>query len=179
MRRSVRDYEDTQVPLEILIEIINESCLAPNSTNKQPWRFVVVTDRNVMRELSDESKRNLLREIERSPGFMDPRYERLLRDPDFNVYYNAPCLVFVAGSKNLRSIEADCALAASYFMLSASNRRLATCWIGLGRHISDLELLDRLALSESDRIVAPLIIGYPRRIPPVPARTGPEILRVI
>lgn len=178
-RRSVRDYEDKQVPLEILIEIINESCLAPSSTNGQPWRFVVVTDRNVMRELSDESKRNLLREIERNPGFMESRYEQRLRDPDFNVYYNAPCLVFVAGPKNLRSVEADCALAASYFMLSASNRGLATCWIGLGRHISNPELLRRLGLSDSDRIVAPLIIGYPKHIPPAPARTGPDILRVI
>lgn len=167
------------MPLEILIEIINESCLAPSSSNGQPWRFVVVTDRNVMRELSDESKRNLLRETERNPGFMDSRYERRLRDPDFNVYYNAPCLVFVTGPKNLRTLEADCALAASYFMLSASNRGLATCWIGLGRHISDPELLGRLSLSESDRIVAPLIIGYPKRIPRAPARPGPAILRVI
>lgn len=178
-RRSVRDYEDTAVPLETLIEILNECCLAPSSTNGQPWRFVVVTDRNVMRELSDESKRNLLREIERDPASIGGRYESRLRDPEFNVYYNAPCLVFVAGPKNLKSIEADCALAASYFMLSASNRGLATCWIGLGRHISDPELLGRLGLSESDRIVAPLIIGYPQRIPSAPARTGPEILRVI
>ncbi|MHB9150687.1 MAG: nitroreductase family protein [Thermoleophilia bacterium] len=178
-RRSVRDYEDKQVPLEILIQIINESCLAPSPTNRQPWRFVVVTDRNVMGELSNESKRNRLREIERNRGLMHSRYEQRLRDPDFNVYYNAPCLVFVAGPKNLRSIETDCALAASYFMFSASNRGLATCWISMGRHISDPELLGRLGLSESDRIVAPLIIGYPKRIPPAPARTGPEILKII
>ncbi len=178
-RRSVRDYEDKEVPLDTVIQVINESCLAPSSSNGQPWRFVIVTDRAVIKRLSDESKRNLLREIERDTRSTSSRYEARLRDPDFNVYYNAPCLVFIAGPKDLRSIETDCALAAAYLMLSASDRGLATCWIGLGRFIEDEELRDLIGLSETDRIVAPVIIGYPKRIPAVPQRSGPEILKIV
>ena len=43
-RRSVRDYEDKEVPLEILMQIINESCLAPSSSNRQPWHFSIITN---------------------------------------------------------------------------------------------------------------------------------------
>jgi nitroreductase len=178
-RRAVRDYEDKEVPFEILMEIINESCLAPSSSNRQPWRFIIVTNRDVIKKFSDESKRNLLQDIEGNPGFMSSNYEAILRDPHFNVFYNAPCLVFIVGPKELLSIQVDCALAASYFMFSACAKGLATCWIGLGRFIRDRELLDLIGMLESDLIVAPLIIGYPREIPDVPIRTGPEVLKIV
>jgi len=178
-RRSVRDYEDKEVPLDILIEIINESCLAPSSSNRQPWRFIIVTNREIIRRISEESKRNLLDEMERNPGFMSSEYEAMLRNQNFNVFYNAPCLVFIVGPKKLRSIEVDCALAASYFMFSACAKGLATCWIGLGRFISDRELLELIGLPEGDRIVAPIIIGYPKEIPDVPDRLRPEILKIV
>ena len=178
-RRSVRDYEDKEVPLDTLIEIINESCLAPSSSNRQPWRFIIVTNRKIIRRISDESKRNLLNEMELNPCFMSSEYEAMLRNQNFNVFYNAPCLVFIVGPKNLRSIEVDCALAASYFMFSACAKGLATCWIGLGRFINDRELLDLIGLPESDRIVAPIVIGYPKEIPDAPDRLGPEILKIV
>lgn len=178
-RRSVRDYEDKEVPLDIIIEIINESCLAPSSSNRQPWRFIIITNREVIRRISEESKRNLLKEIERNPGFMSSEYKAMLRNQHFNVFYNAPCLVFIVGPKNLRSIEVDCTLAASYFMFSACARGLATCWIGLGRFINDRDLLELIGLPESDLIVAPIIIGYPKEIPGGPDRLGPEILKIV
>jgi len=38
-RRSVRDFEDREVPLDLIQEIINESIKAPNAGNMQLWRF--------------------------------------------------------------------------------------------------------------------------------------------
>jgi nitroreductase len=178
-RRSVRDYEDKEVPLEILMEIINESCLAPSSSNLQPWRFIIITNRDLIKRLSDESKGNILHEIKQNPGFISSNYEAILCEQDFNVFYNAPCLVFIVGPKELRSIQADCALAASYFMFSACAKGLATCWIGLGRFINDGELLDCIGMLESDLIVAPIIIGYPKDIPDIPNKMAPEVLKIV
>jgi nitroreductase len=178
-RRAVRDYEEREVPLDILMQIINESCLAPSSSHRQPWHFIVITNKDVIRRLSDESKRNLLHDLERNPASPSSNYEAVLRDKDFNVFYNAPCLVFIAGPKELLSIQVDCALAASYFMFSACARGLATCWIGLGRFIKNKELLDLIGMPESDLIVAPIIIGYPKEIPQAPDRMGPQILKVV
>jgi nitroreductase len=178
-RRSVRDYEDKEVPSDLLMQIINESCLAPSSSNRQPWHFIVITNKNVITRLSDESKRNLLNDLEQNPASPSSNYEAILRDKNFNVFYNAPCLVFIVGPKDLLSIQVDCALAASYFMFSACARGLATCWIGLGRFIKNKELLALIGMPEGDLIVAPIIIGYAKEIPDVPDRMGPQVLKIV
>jgi nitroreductase len=102
-----------------------------------------------------------------------------LRDKQFNVFYNAPCLVFIVGPKELLSIQVDCALAACYFMFSACARGLATCWIGLGRFIKDQELLDLIGMPDDHLIVAPIVIGYAKDIPDAPERIGPQVLKVV
>ena len=178
-RRAVRDYEDKEVPLDILMQILNESCLAPSSSNRQPWHFIIITSRDVIKRLSDESKRNLLQDLERNPASPSSNYEAILRDRHFNVFYNAPCLVFIVGPKELLSIQVDCALAACYFMFSACARGLATCWIGLGRFIKDPALLELIGMPEGDQIVAPIVIGYPKAIPDVPERMGPQVLKIV
>jgi nitroreductase len=178
-RRAVRDYEDKEVPLDILMQILNESCLAPSSSNRQPWHFIIITNKDIIKTLSDESKRNLLQDLERNPASPSSNYEAILRDERFNVFYNAPCLVFIVGPKELLSIQVDCALAACYFMFSACARGLATCWIGLGRFIKDRELLDLIGMPEGDQIVAPIVIGYPKDIPNIPDRMGPKVLKIV
>ena len=178
-RRAVRDYEDIEVPLDVLMQIINESCLAPSSSNRQPWHFIIITNKDVIKRLSDESKRNLLLDLEGNPASPSSNYEAVLRDKHFNVFYNAPCLVFIVGPKELLSIQVDCALAACYFMFSACTRGLGTCWIGLGRFIKDRELLDLIGMPEGDQIVAPIIIGSPKDVPDVPDRMDPQVLKIV
>lgn len=35
-RRSIRDFQDNQIPLSLVKEIIQDSCLAPTASNGQP-----------------------------------------------------------------------------------------------------------------------------------------------
>jgi nitroreductase len=101
-----------------------------------------------------------------------------LRDETFNVYYNAPCLVYIAGAElHLRRVE-DCSLAACYFMFSAAARGLGTCWVGLGQNINAPDLRRIIGLPDDHEIVAPLILGYPKNIPEPPKRE-PTILKII
>jgi nitroreductase len=179
-RRSIREFEDRKVSLEVIEEIIEESTLAPSSGNGQPWKFIVIEDPNWIKKLSDESKKNLLNNMERNPDSPSKRYEMALRNPDFNVYYNAPFLVYIAGSKKIGTIYVDCALCASYFMFAAVSRGLGTCWIGLGQHIRDSELRKAIGLPEDHVIVAPIVVGYPKSIiPNVPERSKPQILKIL
>ncbi len=179
MRRAVRQYLDDDVPVSVIREIITDSCLAPSAANRQPWQFVVVTGRDWLKKLSDESKANLLGDLEKNPDSLLRNYEAILRDPAFNVFYNAPSLVYIGGSPTIRSLNLDCALAACYFMLSAASRGLGTCWIALGASIRDPELLRMLKVSDDYQFVAPIILGYPQAVPPVPDRAEPQILSVI
>jgi nitroreductase len=178
-RRSIRDFEEKEVPLDLIIEIIKESCLAPSAENGQPWKFIIVNNKEWIKKLSDESKRNILAYIEEDPDIPIKKYEAVLKDKHFNVFYNAPCLVYIAGSKKIRTLQVDCALAASYFMFSASERGLGTCWIGLGMNIQDPELRKHIEMPEDCQIVAPIILGYPKRIPEPTARKEPQILKVV
>ncbi|MBN2061465.1 MAG: nitroreductase family protein [Deltaproteobacteria bacterium] len=177
-RRSIRDFEDRDVSLEVVHEIIRESCLAPSSMNGQTWRFIVIMERDLIRRLSDESKKNTLEQIMEESDSPRKGLISSLKDEEFNVYYNAPCLVFIAGIKSsFRRIE-DCSLAACYFMFSAAARGLGTCWIGLGQNIQDPDLRRIIGLPDNHEIVAPLILGHPRRIPATPRRE-PRILKTI
>jgi nitroreductase len=178
-RRSIREFQDKEVPLPVLKEIIQETRLAPTASNRQPVQFIVVCDRQLIRRLSDESKQCLLDDLIQDPGSPLKQYEAALRDRQFNVFYNAPCLVLLAGPKDLRSLDVDCGLTAAYFMFSATSRGLGTCWIGLGAHIRDRRILDEIGVPSNCRIVAPIIIGYPKSIPQASERHSPDILKVI
>ncbi len=50
-RHSVKEFKDTKIDREEMMEILREATLAPSSVNLQPWRFVIVE--------SDEGKDKL------------------------------------------------------------------------------------------------------------------------
>lgn len=50
-RRSVRFFSPDPVPFEVVENAIRSASLAPSGANRQPWRFVVVTDPAVKREI--------------------------------------------------------------------------------------------------------------------------------
>lgn len=50
-RHSVKEFKDTKIDREEMMEILKEATLAPSSVNLQPWRFVIVE--------SDEGKDKL------------------------------------------------------------------------------------------------------------------------
>jgi nitroreductase len=178
-RRSIRHFEETEVPSGLIREIVKDSCLAPSSGNGQPWRFIIVNNKEWIRKLSHESKKNILLYLEKNPDAHSKKYETALRNEDFNVFYNAPCLVYIVGPKNIQSVYVDCTLAACYFMFSAASRGLGTCWVGLGSNIRDPEMLKAIGMPEDCQIVAPIIVGYPKRIPAPPARNKPKILKIV
>jgi nitroreductase len=178
-RRSIRDFQDREVPLSVVREILQDTCMAPTASNAQPCRFIVIRDRGVIKRLSDESKRNLLDDLAGNPDAPMKMYEAALRDEAFNVFYNAPCLIYIIGSREISSLEVDCALTAAYLMFSAASRGLGTCWIGLGAHIRGHEIRREIGVPEDGRIVAPIILGYPTAVPAASERHTPDIVRVI
>jgi nitroreductase len=51
-KREVRRYQDRPVPEAVLTQILEAGRASGSSRNRQPWRFVVVTDRTRLREVS-------------------------------------------------------------------------------------------------------------------------------
>ena len=56
-RRAIRDFQDKDVSLDIIKEILKESCLAPSASNGQPCQFIIINNREILKKLSDESKK--------------------------------------------------------------------------------------------------------------------------
>lgn len=178
-RRSIRDFQDREVPVSMVKEIIEDTRLAPTASNRQPCRFIVIRNREQIKKLSEESKHNLLDDLARNPDSPLKQYEAALRDTQFNVFYNAPCLIYVIGPRDLYSLEVDCGLTVAYLMFAAASRGLGTCWIGLGAHIRDRISLGEIGVPDDCRIVAPIILGYPTNIPEASERHAPDIVKEI
>ena len=95
------------------------------------------------------------------------------------IFTDITSLIYIVGPKQDRNLYVDCSLAACYFMFCAAARGLGTCWVGLGTSILDPDLLDLMGIPEDHKIVAPLILGYPKGIPDIPKRNEPQILKIL
>ncbi len=51
-KRAVRDFSSQPVPEEIVREILEAGRLAQSSKNDQPWNFILIRDRETLRQLS-------------------------------------------------------------------------------------------------------------------------------
>jgi iodotyrosine deiodinase len=50
-RRSVRDFSDKAVPMDLVTNAVKAAASAPSGANKQPWHFVIVTDPRIKKEI--------------------------------------------------------------------------------------------------------------------------------
>jgi nitroreductase len=50
-RRSIRNYTGDPIPRKDLEEIVDAGRLAPSGNNRQPWEFIVITDKGIINEL--------------------------------------------------------------------------------------------------------------------------------
>lgn len=183
LRRSVRDYKPNDVPDEIIKELIRAGTYAPFSpypTRHQPRRFVVIKNREMMNRLSERAKKlwldmgtNSDSEIKRPENIM-----KALKMPEFNIFYNAPVLVFIFAMPHAyTSHEYDCAAAAENMLIAAQSLGIGSCWIGLGMPLgSDQNTLAELDVPEGYRLMMPLIFGYPVKDTQTAAARDEEVI---
>lgn len=50
-RRSVREFDDKDVPQEVIENLVRTASSAPSGAHKQPWQFVVVRDKEVKKRI--------------------------------------------------------------------------------------------------------------------------------
>ena len=74
-RRTVRDYADREVPIELIEKAIATAGTAPSGANMQPWRFVVVTNADVKKQIREAAEKE---EYESYHGRMSEKWLRRL-----------------------------------------------------------------------------------------------------
>ena len=177
-RRSIRKYLDKPVSNEIVLDILDDSIYAPSTGNEQPWKFIIVHNKVLMKKISDHSKSTLLKRINNNPDDYAKKYQHILSKESYNIFYNAPCVVFVLGDAKLKNTKINCSFASCYFMMSATSRGLGTCCINFATVIESGEILNELKIPYGYDIITPIIIGYPDIIPGPPKREM-DVLAII
>ena len=173
-RRAVRDYKPDWVPAAILQRLIAAASWAPSAMNEQPWHFTVVTDRDLMVQISAHAKTSMLKSVAFMPR--SGHFQDILGDPHFNIFYNAPTLLVISAPAESQWCVEDCAMAAQNAMLAALDLGLGSCWVGFAQGwLNSEDGLRALGLPLHHRAVAPIIIGYPKTDSPPVARKSPAI----
>jgi nitroreductase len=177
-RRSIRAYEPTPIPKDVLLTLIEAANHAPSGMNMQPWRFVVVENQDFKKKLLDAAIPNAKKYLEDNVKPINPtRYEMILRryveleDP---IYYGAPVMIFVIGA-GAHAAE-SCPLACENMMLAAQSLGIGSCWVKFGSMVTDnAEIVQGLELQPNEKIYGPILLGYPKETPKPPAKKDPLV----
>lgn len=140
-RKSIRRFLDTPVEKEKIQALLEAAIRAPSAMNKQCWRFVAVTDKDVIAKLT---KCHVI-------------INGWLKD--------APAvIVFCAEPGESTDINGlpyymwDAALAAQNLVLAATDMGLGTCFLAAYK---EDEVKELLGIPENLRVVCMTPLGYP------------------
>jgi len=53
LKRAVRKFTDQPLPEETILAILNAGRRAQSSKNSQPWHFIAITDKAILKDLSE------------------------------------------------------------------------------------------------------------------------------
>jgi nitroreductase len=179
-RRAIRSYEDKPVPESAVQTMLEAATYAPSAINVQPWKFTIVTNKAEMKRLSDIAKPMLVRML---PDVGDEGLvglKKRLSDPNYNIFYNAPLLIFVSGVKSPYAVY-DCSMAAQNMMLSAYILGIGSCWIGTAAALANQPKVKAdLGVPEDHEVHAAIIFGYPKGgFPKAPEKRPAQVLKRI
>jgi nitroreductase len=173
-RRSVRNYSDEPVSEGAVNTLLWAAVQAPSAINSQPWAFVVIQDKSLLKVYSDRAKVLCAKVFA-----ADASHEKLmtmLADPEFNIFYNSATLIVICAKPIGQHPDWDCCLAAQNLMLTACDMGLGSCPIGLAWPLFDEpDVRQELNLPDGYKAVIPIILGYPRETLPPVERKKPEI----
>jgi nitroreductase len=128
-----RSYRDRRLPDDVLRRIIEAGRLTASASNRQPWHFVVVTDREKLDAIADASRSG----------------------PYIN---EAPVAVAVAVEPSSAFGVSDASRAIQSMILVAWEAGVGSNWVGFGRMTAVQTLLE---IPEEYDVLAVVPFGYP------------------
>ncbi len=175
-RKSVRSFTDEPVSRDTIEKLIDAGTHAANGVNAQALRFAVVTDRNKLRRYSDSGKRLFL-EAMRENGRPDEHLEMMLSNQNFDIFYNAPAVIFIFSEPSAATPVEDASLASANIMLGANSLGLGTCWIGFASQLAeDPEFVKENKVKGGLKLRSSIIVGHPKNKAPPTPRNPPVII---
>ncbi len=139
-RRSIRCYEDKDISEEVLQQILEAGRQAPSAANRQPIRFVIVKDHDILKNLCDTL---LSRFVKYAP-------------------------LAIVGCADVTSLltgkwaVVDATIAMQNMVIAALALGVGSCWIGA---CNEEKVKELLKIPDKWKVVALLTFGYPAEQP--------------
>ncbi len=146
-RRSVREFEEAEITTEQINKILNAALLAPTSRNRKPCKFIVVSNKKILKKLSQ------------------------CKNTGAQLLDGCNKAVVVISDENIADtwIE-DSSIALTYMHLMATDLGLGSCWVQI--HLRDKEgsnseklVCKAVGIDESYRVVGIMALGLGKSIP--------------
>ncbi len=152
-RRSIRAYDPKRRATKEQIEDVLDAAMhAPSAMNKQPWRFVVATDPETVRGIS---------EIHPYCESLADAGAAIIVCGDLDAQFSTPCGGYY---------EYDCSAAAQNILLRAEEIGLGTCWCGIAPERERMDAFRKFfGMPKNIAPMALIILGYPAESPELEA----------
>ena len=174
-RRSIRDFSSKKIPEVVIKNVLKTAMAAPSGANKQPWKFVVVKDKNIKKEI------RIAAEKEEKKFYEQRATEEWLKDlnkfgTDWNKPFleNAPVLIIVfrqsydtsgGGKRKNYYVNESVGIACGFLLMALQNAGL----VSLTHTPSPMGFLERiLERSKNEKAYLLIPIGFPAENAEVP-----------
>lgn len=174
-RRSTRKFKSTEVPDELIDQVVEAGRYAPSGGNSQSTHFIVVKNKKVLDELADLAKEEFAKmEIDENTYKSLVNSITASKSGNYVFHYNCPVLIVTANKKDYGNNIADCACALENMMLMANSLDLGSVWINQLRWLNEnpviLAKMKELGMGEDERVYGALALGYPDSEDGLPVR---------
>ncbi|MDK2820834.1 MAG: hypothetical protein PWP31_799 [Clostridia bacterium] len=144
-RRSIRKFKDTPVESDKIEKLVKAALLAPSGRRINPWEFIVVTDKNILEQLSKSR--------EHGSAFLK----------------NAPLGIVVLADENKTDVWIeDASIASIIIQLTAKSMGLGSCWIQIRNRphnatepAAENYIKKLLDIPDNYKVENMIAIGYP------------------
>ena len=175
-RRSIRRYQQRDVPRAMILQLLEAARWAPSAHNRQPWRFAVIPRGETRRHLVEAMADRWVEDLRRD-GLTDEEITRRVERSRQRLL-SAPVLILLALSmvdmdtypdparqqaEYIMAVQST-ALAAQNLMLAAHHLGLGSCWICAPLFVPDV-VRAVLDLPEDWIAQAFISVGYPAEHP--------------
>ncbi|MCM1264636.1 MAG: nitroreductase family protein [Candidatus Gastranaerophilales bacterium] len=180
-RKSIRKYQEKNIPNDILKQVLDAGRLAPSWINVQPWHFIVVRkNKELLSELANNQphvryanavivcvadtgawNKDRFSAVMKQKGMQDTGIESIMQLPALYPPLLGPQTTL------LRTVE-QVTYAIAYMTLEAERLGLGACVIGaLGNEVTQIlpdlshKVKKELNLNDEQCIISMLTLGYP------------------
>lgn len=178
-RRSIRKYLPKEVPRELVLEVLEAASWAPSAHNSQCWRFIVIQDAGIKRDLVEQMAEAWAADL-KNDGVTAEEEKRIERRDRF---VSAPVLILACLTmEGLRKFpdaerqryERDLAVESlgaglENLLLTAHAKNLGACWYCAPAFCKET-VREVLKIPSEIEPAALIVLGYPAESPPVPPK---------